>query len=137
MHGPGRKWTIMARPRTWERGNGRVPNLIPRGEYVLAVKQGTMTHEEYKAHYIEKIRHHELHPGGLWAYLGEDGVWGTPVSDGDTLCCACSRQNANEGRCHRAWAAQALHEAGWVVVLDGKRLGDAVEPEEEEFPDLF
>lgn len=46
------------------------------------------------------------------------------VSDGDTLCCACSRDDAAAGRCHRVWAAAALVRAGWRVILDGKELDD-------------
>lgn len=30
-HGPGRKFTIMARPREWEVGEGTVAVLMPRG----------------------------------------------------------------------------------------------------------
>lgn len=33
-HGPsGRKFTIMARPRAWERGDGHVPPLLPNGPF--------------------------------------------------------------------------------------------------------
>lgn len=31
-HGPGRKFTIMARPRSWEWGDGRVEDLAPLGD---------------------------------------------------------------------------------------------------------
>ena len=41
------------------------------------------------------------------------------VESGSTLCCACSKQKAAEGRCHRVWAAAALARAGWNVILDG------------------
>lgn len=131
LHGPGRKWTIMALPREWEIGEGSVPVLTPLAGFVSAVKSGEMSHETYKRRYAEKLSRYVLTPGNVCAYRPQDRVL---VADGDTLCCACSRQAAGEGRCHRVWAAHALHGAGWDVVLDGRRLG---EPGEEEFPSLF
>lgn len=49
LHGPGRRWSIMARPRHWERGDGTCIPLTPLGPPAvlldLLVKQrqaGTM-----------------------------------------------------------------------------------------------
>ena len=30
-HGAGHKWSIMARPRRWEHGDGSVPVFVPDG----------------------------------------------------------------------------------------------------------
>lgn len=49
----------------------------------------------------------------FWARVGE-------VPDGATLICACSREAAAAGRCHRVIAADLLKRAGWSVVLDGR-----------------
>lgn len=51
----------------------------------------------------------------FWARVGE-------VPDGATLICACSREAAAAGRCHRVIAADLLKRAGWSVVLDGRIL---------------
>lgn len=53
--------------------------------------------------------------GSLW-------VKGMVVPDGATLICACSREAAAAGRCHRVIAADLLKRAGWTVVLDGRSL---------------
>lgn len=45
-----------------------------------------------------------------------------PVPGGATLICACSREAAAAGRCHRVIAADLLKRAGWSVVLDGRCL---------------
>ena len=51
----------------------------------------------------------------FWARVGE-------VPDGATLICACSREAAAAGRCHRVIAADLLKRAGWSVVPDGRIL---------------
>ena len=51
----------------------------------------------------------------FWARVGE-------VPDGAMLICACSREAAAAGRCHRVIAADLLKRAGWSVVLDGRSL---------------
>lgn len=53
--------------------------------------------------------------GGFWTHTGS-------VPDGATLICACSREAAAAGRCHRVIAADLLKRAGWTVVLDGRNL---------------
>lgn len=53
--------------------------------------------------------------GEQWAYLGR-------VPADATLICACSREAAAAGRCHRVIAADLLKRAGWSVVLDGRNL---------------
>jgi hypothetical protein len=53
--------------------------------------------------------------GQEWERVGE-------VPDGATLICACSREAAGAGRCHRVIAADMLKRAGWSVVLDGRNL---------------
>lgn len=126
MHGPGRKLTIMARPRTWERGDGTVLALAPQGFEVSAMQRAIADRDNPEALrvYREMIEARwatgsvypmALPPGALFAFA--DGPF--LVSDGDTLCCACSVAEARAGRCHRAWAAPYLLAAGWRVVLDG------------------
>lgn len=127
-HGPGRAFSIMARPRAWERGQGRVWKLTPGEWCVRDVKAGRMSREDYRRLYegsVEQwLKIGLLLPGVLEAQKGEvtsDDI--TPVRSGDTLCCACSREKAGEGGCHRAWAAPFLMRAGWRVVLDGVEQG--------------
>ena len=122
--GPGRVLTIMARPRPrfGELGDGRVPALVPEWALVAGAKAGRLPMEAYRGRYLRDVhaRARQLVPGELTAVLLEGGS--RPVADGDTLICACSRAAAAEGRCHRAWAAEALVAAGWRVVLDGAPL---------------
>lgn len=120
-HGPGRKLTIMARPRTWEHGAGRVPDLTPAKADLDAVAAGRIDMVEYRRR-LEKrwaAGLYALSPIQLTAYTPE-GI--DLVRDGDTLCCSCSRDAVAAGRCHRVWAAYALSRAGWSVVLDGRKL---------------
>lgn len=117
LHGPGRKLSIMARPRAWEHGDGRVAAFVPDARDLAAVRAGTIDVAEYRRR-CEALFQRERHwPGMLVAddqSLGMD-----EVRDGDTLLCACSREAAARGECHRVWAAAALARAGWRVVLDG------------------
>ncbi len=122
-HGPGRwKWTIMAKPRHWERGHGRVTSLTPSIEDMESAKLGAISLYEYRRRFMRMAR---------WSLMPlEASVGSIPnasiatVRNGDTLCCACSRAAAARGECHRVWAARLLHEAGWRVILDGKELND-------------
>jgi hypothetical protein len=125
--GPGRVLTIMAAPRPafGEAGEGRVPLLTPPLAWVQAVKAGTLSFDDYREWYrggIEEQPSALLEPGNLWTTADSGGE----VVDGDTLICACSREAAAAGRCHRVWAAEALARAGWRVVLDGVEVPDAV-----------
>lgn len=112
----GRVLTIMAKPRAWEHGAGKVDVLTPRREDLDAVKSGAITVDVYHERFLQFLRRDRLPPGLLSMGRGY-------VEDGDTICCSCSLHAAAEGKCHRVWAAQALHEAGWTVVLDGVVLG--------------
>lgn len=105
-HGPGRKLTIMARPRKWEKGDGVVPELVPREEHLLAVQSGAMGLDRYR----------EAYKRGLYSR----DMSSLDLRDGDTLCCACSRAQAAQGKCHRVWAAEYLRDKGYRVVLDGE-----------------
>lgn len=116
LHGPGRRWTIMRKPRAWEHGDGRVPALVPRREDLEAAQRGDLDPAAYAAACREVFGAFPLEPGRLEA-VGADGP--VPVADGDTLCCACSREAAARGACHRVVAAALLADAGWRVVLDG------------------
>lgn len=115
LHGPGTSWTIMARPRRWERGAGTVAALVPAHAMLTAVRGGSIGVGAYRADYLAHVPVRALAPGRLRA---GDVV----VADGDTLCCGCARDAAARGECHRAWAAELLRRAGWRVVLDGREL---------------
>lgn len=115
-HGPGRKLTIMARPRRLEHGEGRVPALTPDPLDLVDVKAGRLPVSAYRERFLAAHGAKDHTPGELTAALPEVS---RPVADGDTLCCSCSRAEAAAGRCHRVWAAELLQAAGWRVVLDG------------------
>ena len=125
LHGPGRRWTIMVLPREWEHGDGRVQLLQPEAHDLRAVKAGRMTPADYERTFRQHLAivQEDMEPGRLHATEG-GGLPPvlTPVRDGDTLLCACSKAEAAAGRCHRVWAAEALVRAGWRVVLDGCEL---------------
>lgn len=116
MHGPGRKYTIMARPRQWERGEGEVSAFEPPMEWLDEVRAGRVHVDNYLAWLRFRWTSAEgagiFAPGTLVAHLRGERV---VVSDGDTLCCACARG----APCHRQAAAPFLARAGWRVVLDG------------------
>lgn len=123
-HGPGRKYTIMARPRKWERGEGQVWALTPDTDALECVRNGAWSADKYRVETIEMFQRHRIDPSHLLAERFTPNTRWIPVVGGDTLCCACSRAKAAAGECHRVWAAELLKEAGWHVVLDGKPLGD-------------
>jgi hypothetical protein len=85
------------------------------------VKRGRITLEAYRELVEGKLRENDLRPGHLAAWFGD---LHEAVVDGDTLLCACSREEAAAGRCHRVWLAEQLVAAGWRVVLDGQVLGE-------------
>lgn len=116
LHGNGRKLTIMAAPRQWEHGDGRVPACTPLLGRLQALRAGTLSMPDYRDAMVYRLAQHDIRPGGLVAIAAGDHV---PVVDGDTLLCACSREQAAAGCCHRVWVAHALAAAGWRVVLDG------------------
>jgi hypothetical protein len=115
----GRVWSIMARPRAWEHGQGKVPVLIPDRDDLSAVRHGTISWEEYQRRFEAALRPHaaELGPGVLGGLLRDRSP--ALVASGDTLCCGCARGKP----CHRLWAAAFLRDAGWDVILDGELLG--------------
>ena len=120
MHGPRRKFTIMANPRRWEHGDGEVSALVPPLEWVTEAKAGRLHIDNYAAWLRYRWTAAEtaglFRVGELEAHVAGRHI---EVVDGDTLCCACSVAEARAGRCHRAWAAPFLVRAGWRVVLDG------------------
>lgn len=136
LHGPGRKWTIMAAPRRWERGEGVVRDFVPPLGLLRDVQAGRCT----AGFYFTELRRlwtraeHDWNtalgagspfaPGVLLAAVPVAGA--DPrlerVADGDTLLCGCSKAKAAEGLCHRVTAAPFLLRAGWRVVLDGAEL---------------
>lgn len=119
LHGPGRKLTIMARPRAWEHGEGVVVALQPRDEtrHLMVSALADRSNVEAMATYLRAMEVRwraatDLGPGRLECVTATGlGL----VHDGDTLCCACARG----AECHRRWAAPFLVAAGWRVILDG------------------
>lgn len=133
MHGPGRKFSIMARPRAWEWGDGRVEPLAPMGELepmmiealterAAGIVEGDAM-QSYRMAYLRRIGVLDMRPGYLVASHG--GTDARTVIDGTTLCCACSVAEARAGRCHRVWLAAAFVDAGWRVLLDGREWAPA------------
>lgn len=135
LHGPGPKLTIMALPRSWEHGDGGVDILLPAATDLRAVQAGTLSPDAYRAAFEAKMTR-ALQEGSLQPHVGlmynpthrlaatsvaasAANATSFSVENGSTLCCACSKQKAAEGRCHRVWAAKALAAAGWNVILDG------------------
>jgi len=140
MHGPGHVYTIMARPRRWEHGDGRVTVLLPPAaeipRLVRLVQErrgggwvGAPSLDDVGATAFRELPEYRAACEDYWsayAVLLPPGALSArtecrivPVADGDTLCCACSVAEARAGRGHRAWAAPFLARAGWRVVLDG------------------
>jgi hypothetical protein len=106
----GRVFSIMAKPRRWEHGEGFIRELVPAVHDLEAVQSGRIDLETYRARFLAGVPRDALSPPH-------------PVlRDGDTLCCSCSREEALAGRCHRVWSARLLVEAGWRVILDGLEL---------------
>lgn len=123
--GPGRVWSIMAKPRRWEHGDGSVWRLTPRPTDLAAVRSGAIDFAEYRRRFDRDVLARlpdDIAPGHLDALMLGSGNR-VPVADGDTMCCACSREVAARGECHRVWAADLLVESGWRVILDGVELG--------------
>lgn len=122
LHGPGRTFTIMTMPRSWEWGAGRLLCATPDREMFRQVVCGSLSIEDYAAHIRAQMAGADLTPGVLvveGAPPGEEALRG-----GDTLCCACSKAQAAAGRCHRVWIAEALAQASWRVLLDGVEVVD-------------
>lgn len=115
-------FSIMAKPREWELGAGRVWALVPGISDLNDLKKKNLSFEEYENGFLAALEQRAggLVPGALLATTNGREIL---VQDGDTLCCACSKEDAKRGRCHRAWAAPALRRAGWEVVLDGEPFG--------------
>ena len=131
LHGPGRKWTIMANPRKWEWGHGRIESLTPCRNYLLEIVSDELTWEAAKVDYRVNLDSGKLSPGKLSGWSHSKQL----IADGDTICCGCSKESAAAGKCHRQWAAEALALAGWRVLLD--RPDPALQPEETDQLPLF
>lgn len=120
LHGPGMTWTIMAKPRHWERGDGVVWELVPSTEDLELVRIGALHENQYWWRYMANISKEDIVPSKLQASAYAKIPYPVAVAGGDTLCCSCSREQAARRKCHRVWAAELLIEAGWAVVLDGE-----------------
>jgi hypothetical protein len=137
FHGTGRIYTIMARPRAWEHGDGAASWLIPRGAEVDLLQEALRLKNHRSGGAAMRTYRRALE--ARWtvgiALLGPTpekptGIWGLtalypdgeirPVLSGDTLCCACAVDAARSWQCHRSWAAPFLAAMGWRVMLDGR-----------------
>lgn len=110
---PARVLTIMARPREFERGDGRVSVLAPPQADLFQLQAERMTWREFSERYAAGLRGVDLRPGALAVDGATSGGW--YVAEGDALCCFCAVGKP----CHRQLAAPLLHAAGWDVRLDG------------------
>jgi hypothetical protein len=133
LHGPGRRWTIMARPRAWEHGDGAVTWLVPQGDEIQLMREALALRNaaklpaalngpmgRYQATIKARWAGNEaaMEPGQLAAWVKGEGF--VAVRHGDTLLCACARG----AECHRRWAAPYLRGAGWRVLLDGEECAE-------------
>jgi len=137
----GRTFTIMLRPRWFERGDGCVIELTPhtaaegalleqllrarrRGDLDAMEREGAQYRELLERRWSLALQAGRLAPGALGAGVNqpEGGIGLDLLRDGDALCCACSAAEAAAGRCHRVWAAPILARAGWSVTLEGVAL---------------
>ncbi len=120
LHGPGRKLTIMAAPRAWEHGDGKVEEFIPPLHLLRRVKAEAIDFDQYAAILSDTWINAPTgwySPGVLtWCKSNEGG----PVLDGDTLLCSCARG----APCHRRVAVPFLVRAGWRVLLDGVQVNE-------------
>lgn len=123
LRGLGKAFTIMALPRSWERGAGWVHRLTPEDKWLHMIRTGRISLAVYRSECLKKFTMYleagDLAPGRLSAIVRGANI-ATILEDGDALCCACSKAKAAAGECHRVWAAEALVRAGWAVILDGK-----------------
>jgi hypothetical protein len=122
-HGPGRLYSIMVKTPWWARSTGRVDVLVPPEGALWDAKSERIDMATYKRLYLDKLDQwaDRLAPGKL---VADEGGGLVMVTSGDTLCCSCARSVAVADKCHRAWAARRLLEAGWNVVLDGEPLSE-------------
>lgn len=116
--GSGARWSIMARPTAWARGQGNVAMLAPPSTMLDELRTGRMALSAYEREHKRLLRF-ELPNLGPGALRTTDGV---AVADGDSLFCTCPVEAAADRKCHRVWAAEELLHAGWRVWLDGTRL---------------
>ncbi len=146
--GPGRRWSIEARPDFRVRGAGRIHALRPPWPWVARFAEDRIPVQDFRAAYqdmvtgllAEDYRPHAarcaLVPSlvlwGSWRrYLTAERALGPGelvaeswcdcthlVEDGDTLW--TSEKWGAEGV--RKWAAEVLACSGWRVVLDGREV---------------
>ncbi len=92
---------------------------MPTRTALAAVRSSKMSWPDFRDHIEARVRGQKHAPGELMAIVSGDM---RPVEDEDTLCCACSKADAAEGKCHRVVVANVLASVGWRIVLDGEDL---------------
>ena len=143
LHGPGKGlYSIMAQPRSWEHGWGKVGALCPPEAAVPHLRAALIAKHSPKlgglfdldesedepetnpyqmlvtGHFQKMLTAGKLAPGSLTWHRMDTDTKG-PVETDSTCCCACSVADSLAGKCHRAWAAPYLHAAGWQVMQEG------------------
>ncbi len=129
-HGPGRKLSGMALPRSWEHGDGEVKDVAPDPELLRAVQDGQLSIRDYLLAYEARLAQVDLRHPHLRATL-TSGWLPLFVRDGDSILCACAArkfdplailfglQDHSRHPCHLEVLAPAMALAGWRVVLYG------------------
>lgn len=134
-HGPGRKVSGMALPRSWEVGDGICDVVAPDPDLLRRVKAGEMAIREYLLAYGARLttRAERLRPG-LLAFDAVAPRGRALVADGDSILCSCAAPataalamilpipDLSRHPCHLEVLAPALSLAGWAVHLYGATL---------------
>jgi hypothetical protein len=117
LFGPVGAWSIMARPRPWERGMGTVSILAPNRADLDTLRAGNLAPAEYYRRLRGRLMTDmgKVAPGRLHTDAS------VPIPDGATLCCACGPVLVAQRGCHRQVVAEVLELAGWNVRLDTDR----------------
>ena len=111
-------YSIMVWTPKWAQCPQKIPALVPSAADLIAYKNRQLTVESYMTLYTEMLteRVESLTPMTLVDNFGN------LIPDGAYLCCVCSKEKANQRKCHRFVAAYLLKEAGWMVTLDGRSI---------------
>lgn len=125
----GRKLSIASRTPCGVDPDGKIDALVPRAEDLRLYTTKEISLDEFRRRYIdviEKFGVKKLVPGKLvwspFSFFRQDDS--QLVEAGDFVFCTCIKSSGQGLECHRLWAAQLLAQAGWDVVLDGRKLAD-------------